>query len=381
MDVIAFYLPQYHAIPENDAVWGKGFTEWVNVRKSKPVFEGHRQPRVPLNQNYYNLLDVDVQRWQAKIAKEHGVNVFCFYHYWFDGKLLLEKPIENFRDASDIDMKYCLCWANEPWTKAWVSQQNEVIVPQRYGDKKEWEAHFNYFLPFFKDKRYFKHGNKPFLVIYRPSEITCLKPMLERWREMALENGFDGLDIAFQAANFDIEKDKRRNLFDYDIEFQPQYAQMKIEHLHFPLLRKIKRKIDMLLLSRKGGKTFDVHRFLYGKRIRNGTMMSFDKLWEEILKAKPIDSTCLPGAFVDWDNSPRKGAKASVCTGATPEKFKKYMTEQIKRVREVYHTDMLFVYAWNEWAEGGYLEPDEENGYGNLEAIRDALIANGEFGV
>ena len=379
MDIIAFYLPQYHAIPENDKAWGKGFTEWVNVKNAKPLFDGHRQPRVPLNENYYNLLDVNVQRWQVEIAKKYGVSAFCFYHYWFNRKMLLEKPLEQFRDTSDIDMPYCLCWANEPWTKAWVSKENEVIMPQKYGGEDEWIDHFNYFLTYFKDERYIKKDNKPFLVIYRPSDIPCLEPMLKCWRKMAVENGFAGLDIAFQTINLDMEKDKRRDLFDYDIEYQPSYAQMDTESFNFPILRKMKRKIDSVLMGRKGGKTIDIHQAIYKNRIKNGNMMSYDKLWNAILSRKPIDDKCIPGAFVDWDNSPRKGNSARICSGANPEVFRKYMTEQVRRAKEIYHKDMIFIYAWNEWAEGGNLEPDTDYKYGYLEGIKAALEANGEM--
>ena len=377
MDIIAFYLPQYHAIPENDKAWGKGFTEWVNVKKSKPLFDGHRQPRVPLNQNYYNLLDVDVQRWQAKIAKEHGVNGFCFYHYWFNRHMLLEKPVNNFRDAKDIDMKYCLCWANEPWSKAWVSKEFEVIMPQKYGDESEWRDHFEYFLTFFRDDRYIKVDGKPLLVIYRPSDIPCLKPMLECWRGLAVENGFPGLCMAFQQINFDLENDPRRKLFDMDIEYQPSYAQMDLEKFHFPILRKIKRKIDSVILSKKGGKAIDIHQLISKHNNQNGNLMSYDKLWQAVLSRKPIDDTCVPGAFVDWDNSPRRGGSARLCEGANPDAFEKYMTQQVKRAKDVYNKDMIFIYAWNEWAEGGYLEPDEDYKYGYLEGIKHALIANG----
>lgn len=378
MDIIAFYLPQYHSIPENDRIWGKGFTEWVNVKKSKPVFDGHRQPRVPLNENYYNLLDIEAIRWQAKIAKEHGVNAFCFYHYWFGGKLLLEKPMELLLDNPDIDIEYCVCWANEAWTKAWVSKSYEVIVPQEYGGEKEWTEHFMYLLPFFNDKRYIKKNGKPLVVLYRPSDIPCLEEMITCWRKLAVKNGFPGLDIAFQTVNLDLENDKRRELFDYDIEFQPTYAQMDMEKVHFPLIRKIKRNIDNWLLSKKGGRTIDIHALMNYRRNKDGNnLMSYDKLWEKILDRTPIDDKCIPGAFVDFDNSPRRANRASICKDANPELFKKYMTEQIRRTKDVYKKDMLFVYAWNEWAEGGYLEPDEDFKYGYLEAIRDALIANG----
>lgn len=379
MNIIAFYLPQFHAIPENDKAWGEGFTEWVNVKKATPLFEGHQQPKIPLNKNYYNLLDINVMKWQVEMAKKYGVSGFCFYHYWFNRKLLLEKPLEQFRDTPDIDMPYCLCWANEPWSKTWVSKENDVIMPQKYGDEDEWVDHFNYFLPFFNDQRYMKKNNKPFVVIYRPSDIPCLEAMLECWRDLAVKNGFNGLEIAFQTMNFDMENDKRRALFDYDIEYQPQYAEMDLDKLNIPWLRKVKRKIDKVLLGRKGGKTIDFHEMIYKKRIKTNNMMSYEKLWNAILKRKPIDNKCIPGAFVNWDNSPRKGINARICEGANPATFKKYLSEQIKHAREVYHKDQIFIYAWNEWAEGGYLEPDEYNRYGYLEAIRDALKENNEW--
>ena len=160
MKIIAFYLPQFHNIPENDEWWGDGFTEWVNVKKAKPLFDGHVQPKEPLNDNYYNLLDDNIKIWQAKIAKEYGVYGFCYYHYWFNGKLLLEKPMEQMLNNKKIDIPFCISWANEPWTKAWVNEK-KVLIPQSYGGVNEWKEHFDYLLPFFKDERYIKVHNKP----------------------------------------------------------------------------------------------------------------------------------------------------------------------------------------------------------------------------
>ena len=153
MKIIAFYLPQFHNIPENDEWWGDGFTEWVNVKAAKPLFEGHQQPKVPLNDNYYNLLDDNVKIWQAKIAKEHGVYGFCYYHYWFSGKMLLEKPMEQMLKNKAVDIPFCISWANETWTKAWVNDEKKVLILQKYGEKDEWKQHFDYLLPFFKDDR------------------------------------------------------------------------------------------------------------------------------------------------------------------------------------------------------------------------------------
>ena len=155
--IIAFYLPQFHTFPENDEWWGKGFTEWTNVRKSKPQFKGHVQPEVPLGKNYYNLLDSKVQERQAKLAQEYKVDGFCYYHYWFGGKMLMEKPMENMLHNPAVDQPFCICWANEHWSRNWNGENKKVIMPQNYSESpKEWEEHFNYLLPFFNDNRYIK---------------------------------------------------------------------------------------------------------------------------------------------------------------------------------------------------------------------------------
>ena len=243
MKIIALYLPQYHDIPENDKWWGKGFTEWVNVKKAKPLYEGHYQPHVPLNNNYYNLLDDDVKIWQADLAKKYGVYGFCYYHYWFNGKMLLEQPMEQMLKNEKIDLPFCICWANEPWTRAWVGE-TETLIAQQYGYEKEWKEHFDYLLPFFKDNRYIKEDNKPLFVIYRPEVIGVLKDMLNYWNELAIDNGFSGMKYAFQTLSMDVAKDPNKALFDYDIEFQPTYAYQDLYADKYVTLRKIKGKMS-----------------------------------------------------------------------------------------------------------------------------------------
>ncbi len=373
MKIIAFYLPQFHDIPENDQWWGKGFTEWVNVKNAKPVYEGHEQPRVPLNKNYYNLLDDEVKVWQANLAKSYGIYGFCYYHYWFNGKLLLEKPMEQMLKNPKVDIPFCICWANEPWTRAWVGEK-KVLITQEYGEKREWIEHFNYLLPFFKDNRYIKNDNKPFVVIYRPEIIECLNEMLECWTRLARENGFQGIDFAYQNIAFDLEKNKDDHMFNYNIEFQPHYAFYDLNENKHKVVRGLKRKLSNFLEKKFG---FNLKFVGDGKLVEN--RVDYDLAWRAVLDRKPDSEKNIPGAFVGWDNTPRHGKKGRVYVGDTPEKFQKYLTVQIKRTREIYHKDMMFMYAWNEWAEGGYLEPDERYGYRNLEAIKNALEANNEF--
>ena len=377
--ILALYLPQFHNIPENDEWWGDGFTEWTNVRAAKPLFEGHDQPKVPLHSNYYDLLDDEVKKWQVGLAKEYGIYGFCYYHYWFNGKMLLEKPMEQMLNNTDVDLPFCVNWANETWTKAWVGDEKKILIKQEYGDEQEWRKHFDYLLPFFKDRRYIKIDNKPLFIFYRPEVVPCLSQMIEKWSEWARQEGFSG--ISFMSQSTDSISDASINkLFDYAIEFQPSLARAHISNKKLKTLKLIRRKI-----AHFAEKFLGIDLLRYGAnaaaKAQGTNRMSYDKVWTDIITSNPSCDKAVAGAYVMWDNSPRHGNRAVVHTGASPEKFKEYMSKQIRHVKNHYKNDFLVMYAWNEWAEGGYLEPDQSSGYGYLEGIKSSLIENGEWPV
>lgn len=374
MKVIAFYLPQFHEIQENNEWWGKGFTEWTTMKKAKPLYHGHYQPRIPLNKNYYNLLDPQVMEWQCNIAKEHGIYGFCFYHYWFDGHLLLEKPIEQYLDDEKCDLPFCICWANEHWTKAWEGKHNQVLIAQRYGGENEWAEHFCYLKPFLQDRRYIRLNGKPLIVIYRPELIDCLNDMLDYWQKLAIEQGIGELTFAYQYVNFDVDENKDDTRFDYAIEYQPVYA---TRYMSLNSRNEIKSKIK-LFFEKKLHIVLDLNSIKQLWR-KGPKKANYDKVWDYILRQKPKDEKHIPGAFVDWDNTPRKGENGTVYEGVSPDKFGLYFKQLIIKAKEEYHKDYIFVFAWNEWSEGGYLEPDERYGYSYLEQIKKALIETGEM--
>lgn len=372
MKILAFYLPQYHAIPENDKWWGKGFTEWTNVKKAKPLFEGHNQPRVPLDNNYYNLLNTDTIKWQADLANKYGVYGFVFYHYWFNGHMLLEKPAELFRENSDINLKYCFSWANPSWSKTWVSRSSEILIKQEYGTKENWKEHFEYMLTFFKDERYIKINNRPLYIIYQASDIENLPDMLNYWNELSKENGFDGISFAYQNVESDKKDGMVRKYFDYDIEFQPAYTLINQVSTGKKIIYNGLKSIDNAFL-----KIFN--RSLSQYAMHNLRKHNYTELWDKILDRKPKDEKSVPGAFCDWDNTSRVGDRGRVMVGANPKKFEEYMVKLIRKAKREYNKDMIFVTAWNEWAEGSYLEPDKKNEYTYLEAIYNALNKCGEL--
>lgn len=372
MRIIAFYLPQFHVIPENNEWWGKGFTEWVNVKKAKPLFKNQYQPRIPKDNYYYNLLDNEVKQWQVKLAKENGIYGFCFYHYWFDGHMLLQKPVEQFLNNKELNIPFCICWANEPWTKAWVSKDDSVLIEQRYGGKKEWKQHFDYLLPYFNDNRYIRNNDKPLFIIYRPEQIECINDMIDYWQELAIKSGLLGIEIAYQHIAFDLLEKKDESRFDYNLEYEPLYALNDFLSSEKKHLINLLKKIDDMIFKIFNKKLSD----LYLRKVRT---YNYDDIWESCLKHQPTSSKCISGAFVDWDNTPRRAEKGVAYIGATPEKFKKYMIKKIQKTREIYNTDMMFMFSWNEWAEGGYLEPDEKFGDEYLKAIKEALIKTDEF--
>lgn len=368
LKIITFYLPQFHSIKENDKWWGKGFTEWTNVKKAVPLYPGHDQPHIPLNDNYYNLLDDDTKIWQANLAKKYGVYGFCYYHYWFKGKKLLEKPAEQMLKNKSIDLPFCFCWANENWSRNWDGGNREIIVEQDYGEKKDWEEHFQYLLTFFKDSRYITVNGKPLLVIYKPDLINSIYEMVSYFKKRIVEEGFPGICLAFQFPTYYMDVFYRDDIFDYMIEFEPVFSRNNIVR-HSSKKIEIVRKFfgEKMITKYRNSKNQLKHTFAKPHHL---SMFFYDEAWEKILNQK-WNNKLLPGTFVDWDNTPRN-KHGVVYSGFTIEKFEDNIKKLVKRAYQE-NKPILFINAWNEWGEGAYLEPDERYGYRKLEAIRSAL--------
>ncbi|MGL5963174.1 MAG: glycosyltransferase WbsX family protein [Fusobacteriaceae bacterium] len=356
MKIIAYYLPQFHEVEENNTWWGKGFTEWTNTRKTKPLYKGHNQPKEPLNDNYYNLLDKETMEWQQKISTENGVYGFCYYHYWFKGKKLLEKPIENLLKWKDINQKFCFCWANHDWKKTWNGTQ-EMLMKQEYGIQKDWESHFNYLLQFFKDERYIKINNKPIFMLYRAKDILNCEEMINFWNNLATKNGFSGIYI-IESLNLKNEKSYLKNSKAVALR-EPNYSMINL-NIAQKFINKIKREYFS-----------EPSKYNYSNLCKSSI-----KLLEKI---EISNKAVFFGSFVGWDNTPRHSIRGRIAENSTPEEFKKYISQQIrisktKKIEE----QIIFLNAWNEWAEGMYLEPDKRFKYGFLNALKEALEENKE---
>lgn len=357
--IIAMYLPQFHRIPENDKWWGAGFTEWTNVRKATPLFAGHIQPREPLNQDYYDLSNKDVMLNHMNLAKEYGLDGFCFYHYWFkDGKRLLEKPIEALLGEDDIPLPFCLCWANEPWTRNWDGDEGSkvVLMEQEYGKETDWIEHFNYLKGFFSRDEYIKKDGKPVMVIYKPGSIPDFERMTEIWNDQARKNGLEGLFIIGV---------HRSNVYD---EY-PFNCDGVMDFEPFATLSNLNStKLEMMIEVKKGynGKSYRVY--------------DYEKLAKHnCSEYKMKDINHYLGCFPGWDNTPRMGDDERVLkiVNNTVKNFKEYFRGQYKKsVRN--NNEFMFINAWNEWGEGAYLEPDSINKYGYLESIKEVLKEEGD---
>jgi len=362
--VLAFVLPQFHAIPENDEWWGEGFTEWTNVRKARPLFPGHLQPRVPAGARYYNMLDPATHDWQAQLARDHGLYGFCYYHYWFRGKRLLEKPIELLLQRGKPDIPFCLAWANEPWTRAWDGSDREVLMPQEYGGEEDWREHFDCLLRIFRDPRYIRVDGKPMLLIYRSASIEAAGPMLKLWRSLAERAGLPGLHIVSMLTAF--PDDPRTELFDAFAEFEPCHTQDKRRGWWGRKKERFYRKWHRANLR------------YFGRLVGPPHSFDYPALWRAIV-ARELRPKTYPGAFVDWDNTPRRGLdRGLVMRNVKPRVFARGFRAQVRKARKA-GAPFLFVNAWNEWAEGTYLEPDEARGTAFLEAIRAAVTSGHRY--
>lgn len=344
---IAFYLPQYHPIPENDSWWGKGFTDWTNVSKAIPQFVGHYQPHIPGDLGFYDLRLSEVQAKQIDIARKYGIYGFCFHYYWFAGKRLLERPLDQFLKNPDLNFKFCICWANENWTRRWDGQENEVLISQTHSSENDF--HFIEDIEhILRDPRYIRINGRPVLVVYRLSLLPDGKATADRWRTYCRDKGLGDLYlIAAQTFGF---KDPRTQGFDAAVEFPP--------HLHqLPGIRRINDNLNIM------------------NPLFNGTVFDFDdfvksKTYLEIPTYKLYKTVC-PG----WDNSARRPNNPTILHGSNPENFKEWLRNIAEWTLETSRSEerIIFINAWNEWAEGAHLEPDRKYGYGYLQSISDII--------
>lgn len=360
--ILAIYLPQFHTIPENDNWWGKGFTEWTNVKRGVPFYPGHYQPREPLYDDYYDLTDLKVLERHTRLAKKAGISGFCFYHYYFAGKKLLEKPIENYRDNSKVKFPYCLIWANQSWERTWyrATADKTVLLQQEYGEKKDWENQFYYLLDFFKDERYIKIDNKPVYIIYVPQDIRLRNQMFAVWNKLAEENGFKGIYLIAMYTGYG--KDNRKNLYDAYLEFEP-LSLMRDD-------KSYRKYLDRWKKGHVNAVRKEACDFLNWIWIRNAYTYSY--LCRAIeKKAKQSDAKTFSGVFAGWDNTPRKDEAGIIVGGSDPKKFHGHLVNML-RLSEKNKKEFIFLNAWNEWSEGAYLEPDKKYGYGYLKALKNA---------
>lgn len=361
MKFLALYLPQYHQIPENDYWWGQGYTEWTAVRNAKPLYRGHQQPVSPLNSNYYDLSDskAETWRWQSELLKKYEIYGFCIYHYWFNGRKLLEKPIEILLQNKDIDLNYCFCWANESWTRTWYDKQNEILMEQQYGDSTEWKAHYEYLRQFFFDSRYIKVNNAPLLHIYRPSNIEQLDEMLSVWNDLARLDGFTKIEIVV-SKNGTGNKEIKSDFISGQYFFEPGYSMRnglsKHEQMKYFLNVGARKAINKFLRTSIIEHKIDI------REVNNRIIKNYLK---EINKSR---YKTYIGVCPRWDNTPRRGYKGIVYTNSTPQTF----NELLISVRQVIkHDDFVYLNAWNEWGEGCFMEPDTKYRYDFLEKVKE----------
>lgn len=345
---IAFYLPQYHCIPENDEWWGEGFTEWTNVRKGKPLFEGHYQPHVPGELGYYNLVeDKTIQYKQIELAKEYGVYGFCYYYYWFNGKRLLEKPLDNLLQDKGLDFPFCICWANETWSRRWDGQEKEVLIKQEHNQETDVKF-INDVIPILKDPRYIRVNGAPILLIYRAELFPDLSSTIKKWKEICKENGIEDLHVSL-VQSFGLT-DPTIYGGDSAVEFPP----------HGIITGEISKSMPNLV------KDFC------------GNIYDYRDVVARYVNKSPDHYKQFRGTMLSWDNTARRGSCSNVFNYANPEEYRKWLTGIIDYTTNYNDESEQFVFinAWNEWAEGTHLEPDEKYGTEYLEATEKSLHSN-----
>lgn len=350
--LIAFYLPQFHPIKENDDWWGKGFTEWTNTAKAKPRFPGHYQPHIPSDLGFYDLRLPEARQAQADLASAYGVEGFCYYHYWFgNDRRLLERPFEEVIASGEPDFPFCLCWANETWSGIWHGTPNRILMKQEYPGPEDDQKHFETLLPAFSDSRYMRVDGKPIFVIWQPFRFPDPKATVERWRAMARQAGLAGLHLV------GIYRPGSANPEDFGFD-------ASIFNNNPPLRGKPTRRNPLKLAYTR-----------LQEKMGLPTIYSYKTAIDHFLP-DALPPTRYPQVINAWDNTPRSGVNGLVFHGSTPELFRNALRRAFDLTRDPARREnerLVFLKSWNEWAEGNHLEPDLRDGHSYLEAIRDEL--------
>lgn len=376
--VIAYYLPQFHPIPENDEAWGPGFTEWTNVAKAKPQFRGHYQPRIPADLGFYDLRLPEVREQQAELAREAGIEGFCYYHYWMgNGKLLLQRPFEEVLKSGKPNFPFCLCWANHEWTtKTWQNGgKTKMIAPMVYGGEEDYIAHFNYIVPALKDKRYICVDGKPLFSIYDPYNFTDVCHFMEIWRKLALSNGLPGIHFSAMInntttirrtadgklkhaiPNIESSSEVFSDILSLGFDSITSYGKARGEMIAMGKYQRIIKKY-----LHKHLPFLPALRYDYPHTVKY--FFSPEDQWENVF----------PVVIPQWDRTPRAGNGEGIYINATPANFEKHLLTALDTISN--KTDehkIIFIKSWNEWGEGNYLEPDTLYGHGYLNALKKTL--------
>lgn len=353
---IAFYLPQFHPIPENNEWWGLGFTEWTNVTKAKPLFKEHYQPRLPSDLGFYDLRLSEVREAQANLARAYGIHGFCYYHYWFNGKRLLERPFQEVLDSRKPDFPFCLCWANESWSRRWDGSEKEVLMQQVYSEEDD-RNHIRWLARAFQDPRYIRINDKPLFLVYLASQLPNPKKTAEIWREEAKKLGIPDLFLCRVETHNEKREPPELIGFDAAVEFQPDI-------MHFGR-------------SLQQGRLWNVRRSLGLAEKIFGQWRIFDYPYvaQRMMELPEPSYLRFPCVMPAWDNTARRGEAAFVLHNSSPEAYENWLKFTVQRVQSKPElSGHFFINAWNEWAEGAYLEPDRKWGRAYLEATKRGIM-------
>jgi lipopolysaccharide biosynthesis protein len=351
--MIAFHLPQFHPTPENDQWWGKGFTEWTNVARAKPLFPGHYQPHIPADLGFYDLRLPEARHSQAELAKQFGIEGFCYYHYWFGGgRRILERPVDEILSSGEPDFPFCLCWANHSWNTAWQGTDT-MLVEQTYPGWDDHAAHFDWLLHAFTDPRYLTVEGKPIFVVYKPDDIPNVRKVTDYWRDRAAKAGLPGLHLV-GVSHRNQDWDPRERGMDASTMQALPARDGRIPR------RYLWTKLKLLLAGNK-------HQL---------SVWDYEEILPILLRGNRVAWTDYPLVLPNWDNTPRSGMLGLVFHNSTPELFRGHLREALNRVSDrAPDSRIVFLKAWNEWAEGNYVEPDQKWGLDYLRVIGEELAS------